>query len=206
VKKKSSSTTDNVPNPFIQKHQADVIGVLSGFDRLRLTGTLRSLYYPPVMQEYLNKAGVLLKDFKGFVLQVSDRIKAASQRIAEQAKRPLLYLSSSQVSKEKIVADIARRDGIKSGLIGVLSCVEICRSYTVGGNRETKMLDLQLGLRKCLHYYFYYQHPVFGVITGHLLAGGAATDPYRKPPYLAGDMPSNKAFLLLDSLRNRICH
>ncbi len=89
---------------------------------------MRSLYYPPVMQEYLNKAGVLLKDFKGFVLHVSDRIKAASQRIAEQAKRPLLYLSSSQVSKEKIVADIARRDGIKSGLIGVLSCVEICRS------------------------------------------------------------------------------
>ena len=82
MKKTLSSQTNDVPHPFIQRHQADVIGVLSGFDRLRLSGTLRALYYPPVMQEYLNKAHVLLKDFKGFVLQITGQIKAATQRIA----------------------------------------------------------------------------------------------------------------------------
>ena len=34
--KKTSANSDNVPNPFVQKHQADVIGILRGFDRLRL--------------------------------------------------------------------------------------------------------------------------------------------------------------------------
>jgi hypothetical protein len=44
--------TNDVPHPFRQRQQADVIGVLSGFDRLRLSGTLRALYDPLVMQEY----------------------------------------------------------------------------------------------------------------------------------------------------------
>jgi hypothetical protein len=30
---------------FIQRHQQDVIGVVSGFDRMRFRGTLRSICY-----------------------------------------------------------------------------------------------------------------------------------------------------------------
>ena len=52
--------------------------------------------------------------------------------------------------------------GVSSGLIAILSCVEPCRTYTVGGNPKTRMLEAQLGLGKCLHYYFYRLHPVFG--------------------------------------------
>lgn len=151
-------------NAFITKHQSDVIGVLSGFDRLRLSGTLRALYYPPVMQEYLNKAHVLLKDFKGFVLQITGQIKAATEQIAQKAGRPMKYLSSSAVRKEEMALQIAQKDGIKEGLIGVLSCVEPCRTYKVGGDRQTKHLELQLDWGKCLHYYFYHQHPQFGLM------------------------------------------
>ena len=42
-----------VAHAFVGRHQGDVIGVLHGWDRLRLQGTLRSLYYQPVMEEYL---------------------------------------------------------------------------------------------------------------------------------------------------------
>jgi hypothetical protein len=159
---KLTTAADGVPNLFIQKHQADVMGVMHGFDRLRLSGTFRALYHPPVMEKYIQKAGFLMKDFKELVLQTTGKIKAATQQIAERAQRPLLYLSSSQVRKEQYVRDIARRDNLTSGLIAVLSCVEPCRTYTVGGNRQTKMLEAQLGLGKCLHYYFYHFHPVFG--------------------------------------------
>ena len=54
-----------VGQAFVQQHQADVIGVLHGWDRLRLQGTLRSLYYQPVMEEYLWQAeccGRILSD------------------------------------------------------------------------------------------------------------------------------------------------
>jgi hypothetical protein len=164
MQKKASATSDSVPNPFIQQHQADVIGTLHGFDRLRFAGTLRALYHPPVMENYIQKAGFLMKDFKELVLQTTGKIKAATQQMAERAQRPLVYLSSSQVRKEDYARDLARRDNITSGLIAILSCVEPCRTYTVRGNRRTKMLEAQLGPGKCLHYYFYHQHPVFGFL------------------------------------------
>jgi hypothetical protein len=162
MQKKASTNSADVPNPFVQKHQADVIGTLHGFDRLRLSGTFRALYHPPVMEKYIQKAGFLMKDFKGLVLQTTGKIKSATQQIAQRAQRPLLYLSSSQVRKEQFARDIAQRDNITSGLIAILSCVEPCRTYTVGGNRQTKMLEAQLGMGKCLHYYFYHFHPLFG--------------------------------------------
>lgn len=160
--KKVLTNSENDLNPFIQKHQTDVIGVLRGFDRLRLAGTFRALYHPPVMEKYIQKAGFLLKDFKQLMLQVTGQIKAATQQIAQRTGRPLAYVSSSQVRKEQLARQIAERDGVTSGLIAILSCVEPCRTYTVGGNRQTKMLEAQLGLGKCLHYYFYQFHPVFG--------------------------------------------
>src|SRR5437016_9963105 len=144
MQKKASTNSDSVLNPFIQKHQADVIGVLRGFDRLRLSGTFRALYHPPVMGKYIQKAGFLLKDFKELVLQTTGKIKTVTQQIAEQTGRPLLYLSSSQVRKEEYARQIAQRDKITSGLIAILSCVEPCRTYTVGGTRQTKKLEAQL--------------------------------------------------------------
>jgi hypothetical protein len=83
MQNKASLTSDSVPNAFIQKHQADVSGVLHGFDRLRLAGTFRALYHPPVMEKYIQKAGFLMKDFKELVLQTTGRIKAATQQLAE---------------------------------------------------------------------------------------------------------------------------
>jgi hypothetical protein len=166
MQNKPSIHSDGVPNPFIQKHQADVIGVLRGFDRLRLAGTFRALYHPPVMEKYIQKTGFLLKDFKQLMLQITGQIKTATQQIAERTGRPLTYLSSSQVRKEQVARQIAQKDGVSSGLIAILSCVEPCRTYTVGGNPQTKMLEAQLGFGKCLHYYFYHFHPVFGFMHG----------------------------------------
>ena len=52
----ATANADGVLNPFIQTHQADVIGVRHGFDRLRLAGTLRALCHPPVMEKYIGCA------------------------------------------------------------------------------------------------------------------------------------------------------
>src|SRR6266496_4722052 len=161
---KTLSDSSNIPNGFIQKHQDKISGVLHGFDRLRFSGCLRALYHVPVMEEYLCKSHVLFKDFKGFALSVTDKIKAGTQAIAQGAGRPVVYLASSNSSKEAVALELAKRDRIQGGLIGVLSCVENCRTYTVGGNPKTKHLELQLKWGKCLHYYFYFLHSVFGLM------------------------------------------
>ena len=70
-----NALTKEVAHAFVGRHERDVIGVLHGWDRLRLQGTLRSLYYQPVMEEYLRQAGVLWKDFKTFATTLTARVR-----------------------------------------------------------------------------------------------------------------------------------
>lgn len=147
---------------FIQRHAEQVSGVLSGFDRVRLRGTLRWLSNPRGMLNYLSLISVLLKDFKAFAMDCTTQIRRASQNLALSAERPLLYLNSSGTRKEELVDRLAAQDRIASGLICVLSCVEPCYSYHVGPNRERKRLELRYGPSKCRHDYFYLQDPDLG--------------------------------------------
>jgi hypothetical protein len=147
---------DNVTLPFVAQHQADVTGVLCGWDRLRLRGTLRTLYQPRVLLRYLYVCQVLLKGFKTYSLNLTGRLLAHAEQLAQRHRRPWLYLDSASTSKEDVARDLARRDHIQRGLIAVLRCVEPCQTYHLRGGQPV----LQPG--KCLHLYFYYQHPVFG--------------------------------------------
>ena len=52
---------------FLARHGQNVIGVLSGFDRLRLQGTLRTLYRPDGMARFLERVGEPWKNFKAYL-------------------------------------------------------------------------------------------------------------------------------------------
>lgn len=153
---------------FIQRHAKKIIGMLNGWDRLRLRGTFRWLANVDGMESYLYQAGVPLKDFRAYALAATEEVRQATARTAEEVGRPVEYLESSATRKEDMAREIAQRDGIQEGLICVLSCVEPCRSYQVGRHPEKKHLQLRSGYRKCLHHYFYYQHPVVGFMHARL--------------------------------------
>ena len=164
MEKKSSAPANRVPNLFIEKHQKDVMGMLQSFDRLRLQGSLRYLYCTKIFEEYLSKAKVLCKDFKKFATGLTDEVCERAERLAESLKRPFTYLNSSALSKEDLARKIAERDGIKEGLVAIFRCVEPCRTYKMRGNYQTKKLEPHLELGKCLHLYFYVQHPRLGLL------------------------------------------
>ena len=153
-----NTTSHNVTSLFVTRHQADVIGVLSGFDRLRLRGTLRSLYQPAVLLRYLYLCQVLLKGFKAYSLNLTGRILQRAEHWAHAAGRPWLYLGSTRTSKEALARQIAREDAVERGLIAVLRCVEPCQTYVLRGLRPV------LQTAKCLHLYFYLQHPQWGFL------------------------------------------
>ena len=152
-----------VPPAFLARCGGALTGVLSGFDRLRLRGTLRHLFQPTVMEAYLNACRVLIKDFEPFAKRLTARIKAAAYATAEQAGRPFRFLPSSQLSKEDLARQIARQDGVTSGLIAIFSALENCLSYSVRGNRQTKHIHMVLEPRKCLHLYHYFLHEELGL-------------------------------------------
>lgn len=149
---------------FIQRHAANVIGVLSGFDRVRLRGTLRWLSNTRGMYGFLQATSVLLKDFTRYAQRITERIRQRTVSDARKARRPLIYLNSSQESKEELARQIARKDGIRQGLICVFTCVEPCYYHRVAPNREKQRLELRYEPGKCLHHYHYLQDPQLGFL------------------------------------------
>ena len=149
---------------FVQRWAGLILGVLSGFDRLRFRGTKRWLANPKGLFGFLWQRGVLLKDFGAYAEATSQKIRTATEALVRERGRPLQYLAKSTTSKEAVVRDLLRRDGVRDGLVAVLSCVEPCWSFEVRRNRNTKHLDLCRAWRKCLHYYHYYLDPQWGLM------------------------------------------
>jgi hypothetical protein len=149
-------------NQFLQRHEKDVIGILNGFDRVRLRGTLRFIANLDGMRQYLWRAKILLKDFVEYAKVVTEQIREATRVVAETAGRPIMYVSSSAVRKEEMAREIMAAHGVRAGLICVLTCVEPCVSYEIRRNREKKRLELHSGPSKCLHQYFYFNDPLRG--------------------------------------------
>jgi hypothetical protein len=149
---------------FLQRHAGRISGVLSGFDRVLFRGTLRSLSYVAGMDKFLGSQRVLYKDFGRFAEGLSERIKVQAEAIAREQQRPYEYLGSPQVSKEDRARALAERDGIREGLVCVLSCVEPCFSYGLHKDAQRKWLHLVRQQRKCLHVYFYFVDREFGLM------------------------------------------
>ncbi len=72
---------------------------------------------------------------------------------AKKLGKPVEYVNNSKQSKEETALELAKTKRKRDGLIAVLSCVEPCQTYRVGGNHKTKKLELHLEGGKCLHYY-----------------------------------------------------
>lgn len=153
---------------FIQKYQPNVTGVLHGWDRLMIRGTVRALAVASGMMNFLGHVGVLLKHFGQYVEDRSERVKKACFQAAQQLQRPVQYVPSSQTRKEEIAAGMAAADKVTDGLICLLTCVEPCRSYSIRRDRDSKTLVLEPGVRKCLHIYHYWMDRDFGLMHARL--------------------------------------
>ena len=152
----------HVPAVFSHKFGSLIKSVLGGYDRLRFRGTLRPLFSPKWMWGYLCAAKILLKDFARHAQQVSQQIGDHARQDAADEKRPYRYLRSASFSKEDWIEQTAQHDHIQKGLIAVLGAVEPCLVMTVRPNHHTQRLEPVCEQRKCLHFYHYYEDPVFG--------------------------------------------
>ncbi|MCU4183824.1 hypothetical protein K6U06_05585 [Acidiferrimicrobium sp. IK] len=152
---------------FEMVHQDAVVGKLVGFDRLIFKGHLTRFYPKGGMKAFLDRHGVLLKDFGTWAKRLSDQVKAHAQGAAAQAGRPYLYLAETHTKakgngKEDLARSIMARDGVVAGLICVLAAVEPCSSFDIFRNKQTKRREIIRRRRKCLHYYWYFVHPELG--------------------------------------------
>lgn len=155
-------------NRFIANHQDQITGVLSGFDRLIFRGTLLGISYPRGLKGLLSKRCVLLKDFGPYAQGLTEQLREATFAYAQAQGRPVQYVPLSTTDKAAVAHAIAQRDGIASGLIAVLTCIESWPAFEVFRNKDVKRLELVRRLRKGLTFYHYLLHPVFGFMHARI--------------------------------------
>lgn len=147
---------------FLQRHAKKILGVLSCFDRVRLRGSLRTLSHLPGLAGWLDAAGILLKDFLPAAEEVTKQLRGDVEQRAKDQGRPVQYLAS-KVNKEKLVEKIRGEQGVTdSGLIAAFSTLETCLSFDIFRNKQRQQIELRKRVRKCLHYYFYFDDGKFG--------------------------------------------
>ncbi len=154
---------------FLSIHRDVISGTLSTFDRIIFKGHLLDFFPAQGLPNFLNRQGILLKDFGGYVQATSEELKTHIQQVAKDAGRPYLYLEKNLTakggqSKEDRAREIAHQDGVTTGLIGVFAVVEPCWTFGVKGNPKTHKLEVRRQFRKCLHFYLYYLDAEFGFI------------------------------------------
>ena len=149
-------------NTFIQKYQPKIKGKISGWVRIVLKAHRRTLAYAHGMATFLQRIGCLLKNFGEFAQEKTKELIEQSQLRAEQHNRPVEYIPSSTQRKEDVAREIAQADGIKEGLIAILTCVEPCQTFDINRNKNEKKIELVSRIRKCKFMYHYEIHPLFG--------------------------------------------
>jgi len=144
---------------FLQRHAPVRHGIFEGVRPIGLPWNAPRVAYVDGLMSYLGFLGVLLKDFGALVLKWTEQVKTAAIDAVESCGRPVIYMPSGQTSKEDTARQIAERDGIREGLVCMLTAVEPCQTFELHRNRERKRLELCMRERKCLHMYRYEIHP-----------------------------------------------
>lgn len=147
---------------FTAKFGERIQGVISGFDRLVLRGSLRRLCYGRGMEEYLWQNKILFKDYAQHVKQVSERVKKAALAPYVEQKLPVVYLRGSRQDKEQIAHTIAAQRGISSGDVCALSSLEPSPTFEHYG---THMVTRT---RPCLVIYHYRIDPEWGWMNARI--------------------------------------
>jgi hypothetical protein len=148
---------------FLQRHGEQILGVLSGFDRMRFRGTLLRLTSVGGMVHFLTRVGVLLKHFGVYAEDLTQRLRRRLEEAAASEGRPVQYLERA-TDKEELVQKIRADQGAgEQGLVAVFRTLENCISYDIYHDRQTHRIDLRRRPRKCLHYYFYFMDATFGL-------------------------------------------
>src|SRR5213593_3604554 len=121
---------------FIQRFGDRITGVLSGFDRLVLRGSLLAIVSVQGMKRLLWLKHVWLKDFGRWAQQMTEQLKEASCQAARDQNRPIVYLRSANTDKDEAARKIAAEDGITTRLVAILTCVEPGMSFEIYRNPQ----------------------------------------------------------------------
>ena len=146
---------------LLEERFPDVItGVLSCYDRLMLQGTLPNICFAGGMEQYLRTRGIAYKDYTQWASPLADQIKNRAEALAAAEGIQIEFLRR-KIRKEDRVQQLLAQRGDRPGLVCILSAMEKCDTYRLC--KTEKRWGLRPDSGKCLHYYFYFLDPEWGL-------------------------------------------
>ena len=147
-----------------ERYATQIAGVLSCFDRIVITGTLVGVCFAEGMANYLRAHGVRLFDYPRFVEPLREEIRENAERIAREAGLQIEFIRSvGAFRKEDRIKAILGERGDHPGLVHIFSAMEPCPAFTPWHDKASGKTSLRYKDGKCLHYYFYFIDPEFGL-------------------------------------------
>ena len=139
-----------------ERYRERLVGVLSCYDRIVITGTLPGACYAAGMTSFLYAHGIRIFDYARFAEPLRERIRAAAVASASTAGVTIQHINKPHIRKEDVVAQVLAKRGDHPGLVHVLSAMEACQSYQPWHDKQSGKTFLKPDTGKCLHYYFYF--------------------------------------------------
>lgn len=146
---------------ILEQFDGKINGILETFDRMIIKGHIRQFYSPSGKQHFTSYNNILYKDFGTYANKITDDLCSHIDNYVNGLNRPIIYLSSARVSKEKTALDTLKDSPTSEGLIASITTVETCDTIQVEKNKENRLL-LKTSKRKCKYYYLYYFDKEFG--------------------------------------------
>jgi hypothetical protein len=140
-----------------------IAGSMEGFDRLMFHGKLANLIYSGGAEKFFGNAGILFKDAKTWIEKQTRRLISDADKLSKQlCGCGIIPIRSSHERKDAIVEARIAETGITTGLVGIWSCTEECKTFRLIPAPEHPILRAVTS--RCLHLYGYWLHPQFGLI------------------------------------------
>jgi len=140
-----------------ERYQAELLGVLSCYDRMIITGTLPGACYAGGMTSFLHSRHIKIFDYaKVFADPLRERIRKCAHELADAHGVSIEHVNKPHIRKEDLVSKVIAQRGKHSGLVHILSAMEACSAYEPWHDKKSHKTFLRPILGKCLHYYFYF--------------------------------------------------
>jgi hypothetical protein len=139
------------------RYQAELLGVLSCYDRIIITGTLPGACYAGGMTSFLNSRHIKIFDYaKVFADPWRERIRQCAHDLADLQGIAIEHVNKPHIRKEDLIAKVIAQRDKHPGLVHILSAMEACSAYKPWHDKNTHKTFLKPTSGKCLHYYFYF--------------------------------------------------
>ncbi|MCP4985093.1 MAG: MarR family transcriptional regulator [Colwellia sp.] len=148
-----------------EKYGTEMYGVLNCYDRVVISGNLQPLCYAQGMTGYLYAQNMLIFDYPTkFAEPLRDAIKENAEALAKEKGLKIEFIRKRKAfRKEKRIKKIIKERGDQPGLVHIFSAMEQCQAYRPWHDKNTGKTYVKMSSSKCLHYYFYFIDPDYGL-------------------------------------------